>query len=425
VLRILIVTAHFPPQNSIAAARPASWARYLSAQGHEVSVLTAARSGTLPIAECYERIEVQPPGVVLFMHADELIAKPLRAARTWPIDALQCLAARLLHWLRRDRGVLCSARMPDHHDPWIPRALHRIRGRRWDVVLTTHGPYACHVVGWWLRRRGHAARWAADFRDLWADNHIFPGLPPFSWIEPVLERILLHRADALTTVSEGLATRLGARHSRHVTVIRNGVDLEDIDALDPSPVWPADGLFRVVYTGTIYASGQDPSPLFRAIREMLEVGEPHIGRLRLVFAGKFQSDLERKLAKAGLAGIAELPGFVTRAQALRMQRDAGALLFLPFVSPVQDGILTGKLFEYLASGTPIISVGTARDPSTANLIEANGRGQDYGADTGEISAALRKLLSEPAGPRSVDRETLARVDRRAANAKLLALIEGL
>jgi len=419
-LRILIVAARFPPENAIAALRPAAWAQFLAAHGHTVSVLTTAAAG----AETdigVERMCVPPPGVSFFARADRLAGAPVSAVPAAPRRTL----ARLLYWLRRERGVLCSARMPDHHDPWIPRALHRLRGRQWDVVLSTHGPYACHVVAWWLRRKGHASRWVADFRDLWSDNHIFPGLPPFSWVEPLIEHRLLRRADALTTVSEGLAATLGARHHRAVTVIRNGIDLGQLDALEPQPVWPDDGLFRIVYTGTIYASGQDPSPFFAAVRAMRAAGEPGSGRLRLVFAGKFQWGLEEQLLRAGLRDITEQPGHVPHARALRMQRDAGALLFLPFVSPTHEGILTGKLFEYLASGTPILSVGRARDASTASLIEASGAGKDYGGDVTAITAALRRMLAAPVTARRLDRATRERIDRRSSNAALLALIEGL
>jgi glycosyltransferase involved in cell wall biosynthesis len=390
-----------------------------------VSVLTTVAAEDGGAESAFERICIPAPGSRLFRRADALGAPGATTrAGTWT-QRLRQQAGKALYWLRRKRGVLGSARMPDHHDPWVAVALRRVRGRQWDVVISTHGPYACHVVAWFLRRRGGAKRWVADFRDLWSDNHIFPGLPPFSWMEPFFERMLLRRADALTTVSEGLATRLGARHERAVSVIRNGIDLGDLCALDPRPAWPDDGLFRLVYTGTLYASGQDPSPLLHAIRNMLDAGEPCVSRLRLVFAGKFQADLGERLAGTGLAHITERPGFVSRAESLRMQRDAGALLFLPFISPVQDGILTGKLFEYLASGTEIVSVGRARDPSTAGLIEESGRGRDYGADTDAISAALRRLLSQPPEPKYIDLRTAARVDRRAANTALSELIKAL
>ena len=425
MLRILIVAVHFPPENSVAAQRPASWARYLTAQGHRVSVLTTARAQSDDAEQGFERITVPAPGSRFFRRADALDAGHGAGSSGAWTKALRRGAGRLLYWLRRRRGVLGSARMPDHHDPWIPVALQRLRGEHWDVVISTHGPYACHAVAWWLRRGGRTRRWIADFRDLWSDNHIFPGLPPFSWVEPLLEKVLLRRADVLTTVSEGLAARLGARHGRAVSVIRTGIDLEELGRLDPRPAWPEDGLWRLVYTGTVYASGQDPGPLLRAVRSMLDSAVPGIERLRLVFAGKFQAGLDDWLADAGLAHITERPGFVPRAEALRMQRDAGALLFLPFISPVQDGILTGKLFEYLASGTEILSVGRARDASTAQLIEASGRGRDYGPDTDAIMAALCRLLSQPPEPKFIDLRTAANVDRRAANAAMLALIEGL
>ena len=63
---------------------------------------------------------------------------------------------------------------------WGVAAVRRIRGGKWDLVISTHGPYACHAIAYWLRRTERAGRWVADFRDLWVGNHIYPGLPPFT-----------------------------------------------------------------------------------------------------------------------------------------------------------------------------------------------------------------------------------------------------
>ena len=114
-------------------------------------------------------------------------------------------------------------------------------------------------------------------------------------------------------------------------------------------------------------------------------------------------------------------GQVSRETALRMQRDADALLFLGFDSPRYGGILTSKLFEYLASGTELLSVGYRRDESTAAMIESSRRGRDYGADTASIEHALRCIATSAGPEKFVDLPTARRIDRAASMATLIGL----
>ena len=56
-MRILIVTHYFPPENAIASLRPYSWAKYWTAIGHQVTVLTTQEAVSeqnlnLPLPSC-------------------------------------------------------------------------------------------------------------------------------------------------------------------------------------------------------------------------------------------------------------------------------------------------------------------------------------------------------------------------------------
>lgn len=426
-MRILIVAVHFPPANSVASLRPYSWARFLSRKGHDVSVLTTHKpelslSPDTGARGDIELIEVPLPGSHWVRSADKLTTDAPTSDHLHSLFAWRNLLRRLLYRLRRVRGILSSARMPDHHDLWVLPALWRIRRRNWDVVLSTHGPYACHLVGFALRKSGKTKHWIADFRDLWVDNHIFPGIWPFTAVERWLEALVCGTADHLSTVSEGLEAKLRGQYGDKVSVIENGIDMEDLVRLPAQRIFPDDGKFRLVYTGTVYAAGQDPEVLFRAISMLARRNPAACARLSVVFAGKFQSGVEDFVTRYQLGAYVRQTGVVDRDDALRMQRDADALLFLSFHSSGHAGILTGKLFEYLASGTEILSVGQARDPDTAQLIDGSRRGRDYGGDSDALAAALERLLEHGSEGKFVDLATRARVDRSRANDKLLALL---
>lgn len=400
-MKILLIAAHYPPVNSVAATRPAAWVRALSARGHSVTVLTtganaASLQGVDLEIPAGEVVCVEMPGGRLLRWLERTAHEAEGRAQMESAPRRRSPLSALVNWARRSRGIFCSARMPDHHDLWGVAAVRRIRGGKWDLVISTHGPYACHAIAYWLRRTKRAGRWVADFRDLWVGNHIYPGLPPFTIAERWMERIFCNTADALTTVSEELAECLSARYSTPVTVIHNAIDIQVLRSLDASRAFPGDGLVRFVYTGTIYESGQRPEILFRALDLVRSRYSDEFARLRVTFAGKAQARIRELTEQYGLHGVVSQCGQLPREQALRMQRDADALIFLSFAAEHYGGILTAKLFEYLASGTRILSMGSRRDDATARWIEQSERGRDFGSDVVALAEEIVRVVRQAA-----------------------------
>jgi hypothetical protein len=94
-------------------------------------------------------------------------------------------------------------------------------------MVSSSGPPASHLLGLHVKRRNPEIRWVADFRDLWTRNPNFRWMFPFTCLEGALERMVLSRADAVVTVSEGLADALRTGCPAKVYVIENGFDEED------------------------------------------------------------------------------------------------------------------------------------------------------------------------------------------------------
>jgi hypothetical protein len=79
-------------------------------------------------------------------------------------------------------GFFTTARIPDVHDVWIYAAVKRgeelLKSKRFDWVFSSYGPPASHIVAGILSKR-HGCSWVADYRDLWIEGHIYPGMWPF------------------------------------------------------------------------------------------------------------------------------------------------------------------------------------------------------------------------------------------------------
>lgn len=436
-LKILIISTFFPPLNSIASLRPYSWAKQWTLDGHDVTVLTHEKvQNSTTALSCsnpgYKVIEVPLPSWLRRLkqiYGEQQEARDL----TYLSSRNNSLPKRLTRPLRKlfdairsSRGILNACRMPDLTDLWIRPALSKALhlSDSWDLLVSTSGPYAVHAVASGLKRRHRVKTWIADYRDTWTENHIYPGLFPFTLLEKGLEWHWLKRADAITTVSQPLQQLLAKKFDKKkVTVIENGFDLDDLMTLNPSNAFPDDGKLHLVHTGSLYPHKQKPEALFAAIRQL--AGSPHfklLEQLELLFVGPPQPYLGKLIEAYGVGAWTKIGGLVSREKALCLQRDAHYLLFFPWSDTSVDGILTGKLFEYLFSGTPILATGGAGIEASQRLIADSRTGICLGNDVDRICAFLVDKLScikKETVP--IDTATTKAYTRQALAAKFLDL----
>lgn len=405
-MRILIVSTFFPPLNSIASLRPHSWAKFWSAEGHDVTVLTMEKtpssSNDLQLScEGFKLIEAPAPSLLKRLK-EKGVSQQAAQKTNWK--------SRLIEYLRFKKGVFNACRMPDFTDLWIIPALRAVENEKpFDLVISTAGPYATHIVAQRVKKRGQAAKWVADYRDTWSNNYIYPGLPILNRFEKMLESRLLKSADLITTVSEPFAQEFRARHAAPVLAIENGFDPSDLEQIASEPIFPDDGKIRIVHTGSLYLGKRDPTPLFRVLNQLQDP------RYEVLFVGERQANLETLIQEHHVANYVKEVGRVSRQEALRMQRDADALLFLPWNDASVDGVLTGKIFEYLFSGTPVIAVGASHLEESQKLIVEARAGWACINDE-QVGRALQELPTATLKP---DQNVLDRYNRKVLAQRLL------
>lgn len=425
-MKILIVSTYFPPKNSIASLRAYSWAKYWSESGHDVTVLTRTlysfETGLEKDCTSFRVICVAMP------HWHETLMRRTSLARQ--AGKAEAQSSGLFSWVfkcinrvRDATGILRDMRMPSHLDWWYLVAKRLVNREEWDIVVTSFSPYAALLIGNNLKQNNRATRWVVDYRDLWTSNHLYRGLWPFRIFEEMLENRINRTADVITTVSEPLAERLRRKYGlRNIHVIENGFDDTDLNDLCKDNIFK-DGKLTVVYTGSIYPGYQDPSPLFLAMKNLaISKGVGFLDNLRIVFAG-INSDYALQLAeRAGVSAWVQIKGIVPRVDSLRMQRDASVLLFIEFEAKKTDGILTGKVFEYINSGTLVWSIGKASAVSGGSIIKDAGCGHSLGVDVKEIEASIVWLLAQDKKTTIYPRQdVIRRYTRKVLAEKLLNL----
>jgi glycosyltransferase involved in cell wall biosynthesis len=272
---------------------------------------------------------------------------------------------------------------------WWPFAVWRgrrlLRERAYAAVVSSGAPHSVHLIGRSLHRTT-GTPWIADLHDPWTDISYYDEFPHTRWakrLDARLERSVLAEASAVTTVSPSWADLFAGKAKNRYAVVENGFDPNDFESLQPAP---ADD-FVLAHVGKLYAS-RNPTALWRALARLRDDGR--IPALRVHLTGAVDPAVRRTIERYGLAPIVAVDGFVPHDEALRrMARSTLLLLTIePFAQAV--GMITSKLYEYLASGRPVLGVGPPGGDADALL-----RRHDAGAvvDWGDVERMMDVIMA--------------------------------
>jgi glycosyltransferase involved in cell wall biosynthesis len=190
------------------------------------------------------------------------------------------------------------------------------------------------------------------------------------------------QADAIVTAAEAITEETKGLSPRgRVVTISNGCDFDDFAGL----TYARGDRFRLTHAGSFFGK-RDPRPFLTALQQ--SGLEDVVAR----FLGDFRST-DREWAEAqGLGERLELIPYAPRRTSLELQRDSEILLLLiPEAGGRGKGVLSGKVFEYLAAERPILAL-VPPDGAAAELIRESGAGVVVAPeDVDGIATALRDL----------------------------------
>ena len=414
-MKVLIVSFNFPPLNSIGSRRPRGFAEGFAREGHEVTVLTAKKPGVVGYAADAPGFRV----VELEVNALNRVYRLLgigrnQAQHRTETRSMGAMAYKILNGFRVRRGLLVLGRMPDLADFWIAPAVRFAQQQTWDIVITTYAPYASHLIGHRLKRKGRAGLWIADFRDGWAHSHNFRGLFPFTLAERFLERRIVRAADVVTTVSKILAERFARLGARSTRLVPNGFDFYPPDRKPGDR--SKEETVVIAHTGTLYPRNDGLGAFIAGVQQFLHRSK--LAKCNLVFrlAGADLCGFEERVQAAGLADYFEFFGVLPQESALELQWNCDALLF--FDVDARYGVPTGKLYEYVAANVPILRFGKDDQSIASQLIKSTGTGIDVDIDPDGIADAIAAVVDR----RIIVRPRLAAIEKchRVGIARALA-----
>ncbi len=361
--KVLMVAHQFPPVGGSGVQRSAKFAKYLPLFGWEPVVLTRDdKKMTL---------------------RDESLLKELPSN----IEIIRTPAYDLtvLPWVFSKVGKFIAWKIliPDGEVLWMKNAvkacLERIKKGDIKAIYTTSSPYSDHLMGLEVKKHFPDLFWLADFRDEWTNNPYLIDKPHrISRMkkEKEMEKEVLAKADILVTntpIMKKNFVRINPEIDLQTKmyVIPNGFDAEDFEHFEKSKT--KNPQFTITYTGALYGR-RKPDLFLKAVGNLVQTGKINKEKICIRFIGSFKHDVLQGLIKSnGLDGAVETISYMEHEQCIKNMMESDALLLIEGGGPGSEAFYTGKIFEYIQTGNPILSV-IPENGAAAELIRSTKTG---------------------------------------------------
>jgi hypothetical protein len=395
---ILILTYYFPPAGGPGVQRVLKFIKYLPEYGWNPIVVTV-KDGDFPahdpslFSDIPEQIQVfRVPAVEPYQLYRKLTGKD--KAEKIPVgilarDATSSLKDKIAKWIRANFFI------PDARIGWIfpvyKQASRIIKKYDIDAILSSSPPHSVQITANLLNMKFNLP-WICDLRDPWTEIYYYQHIKRLflsNLMDKKLEEYVLHSADKIVTVSPQLVNQFKAiaRHTEYL-FIPNGYDVSDFNAIKDIT---NNRLFTLSYIGNFKAN-QNIKSLWSAIRELLNEDPDFARSFQLYITGKIHPDILEALQKAGLEQHLKKEDYVPHSIAVKRMQESSVLLFPIPKAPDNQGILTGKIFEYLASNTPLLSIGPPEGDAADIIRQLEGGPMFNYSDKVEIKEYIKKLF---------------------------------
>jgi glycosyltransferase involved in cell wall biosynthesis len=267
--------------------------------------------------------------------------------------------------------------LPDPRKGWnkyaFRKACELIETEGIKNIITTSPPHSTQLIGLKLKKKFPSVNWIADLRDPWTDIYYYDQFYPTLLSKAIdinFERRVLATADKIITVGESLKNLFSKKvHGLEskAEVITNGYDEPDFKGISVT----SPSLFTVTYVGTL--SDNYPIEGFLGAISLLS---KKLSNYKIRFIGTV-SPVHRELIKSRVPEtFLEFIPYVNHSSAIEYMLGTTVLLLIIPDHLSNKSIITGKIFEYLASERPIICIGPT-DGDAATIIKESAHGMSF------------------------------------------------
>ena len=369
---VLIVTYYWPPSGGAGVQRWLKFSKYLPEFGWKPVILTVDPDyATYPAIDptlgnnLPENIEVHRTKATDWfrLYNSDKSKIPSSGFADYKNASLKGKITRFL------RGNLF---IPDPRRGWnkfaFRKACDLIEKYNITRIITTSPPHSTQLIGLKVRKKYPGIKWISDLRDPWTDIYYYDQFYPTfvsRFIDGCYEKRVLRKADTIITVGPSLKKTFSSKAkgiSNKIEVITNGYDEMDFkEAATSDPI-----RFTITYVGTL--SEQYPISGFLKVLSLLKKSEPGF---ILRFVGKVPQNIADEIRAEISPEYVDFIPYTNHDEAVRLMIHSSMLLLVIPDHSNNENIVTGKIFEYIASGKPILCLGPKNGDAAAILRQYN------------------------------------------------------
>jgi glycosyltransferase involved in cell wall biosynthesis len=384
---ILMIVPFFPPNAGGGVYRPLGFVKYLGRCGWRPTVVTMDPDSYWIKDESL--VDDIPPGCDVHRTTTMSGQAVLSALRRGARRGTQVRSSRRFGLLRK---IGAATLIPDTYIGWYPFALSAglriLRDKNIGAIYSTSPPETSHLVAWRLHRMTRIP-WVADFRDPWMNLYLLPTPTALHRrVHEALESGVCRHASVVVT-SPWHRDILVAKYPRigRVTLITNGYDPSHIEAV--SGIRPATDRFQIVHAGMLTQT-RTAVPFLKAVRVFMDEVPDAADKCRVIFLGPRESMNEASVRELGLSSVVSFRDTVSHAETLKIERASHILVLIKHTSPVYDGIVPGKLYEYIGLERPVLAL--VPEGEAGDIVMRLRRGEVVSQNAPAEIAAKIKLM---------------------------------
>lgn len=390
--RIVLVSSHFAPSNSVSVHRARLWSRYLPEFGWEPTVVTSdTRYYEERLDPDLERLVA--PGLEV-VQAATLPTRPIRLVGDIGIRSFWGCYRAVADLVRQRRADFVLVTIPSNFLAPLGRLVHGRFGVPFGI------DYQDPWVTWWsgVDRKYSRAWWSYKLA---------------TWLEPWS----IHDAALITGMAPGYLAGMLERNPdvakrAVIATMPMGSAPEDYDLVRtmhraPFLFDPGDGLFHMIYAGALLPAGIVVLEAFLAgLRALRERSPAVASRLRVHFVGTGSSPDDpnghQVLPRARAAGVEDMvdehPHRIGYVDTLNHLGQCGAVLVL---GSTERHYTPSKVFQAILSKRPVFAMLHA-ESTAIGMIEHAGAGKVLPLtersmpSPAAVADELRALIEAPA-----------------------------
>ena len=360
--RVLIITYYWPPSGGAGVQRWLKFVKYLRSFNWEPIVFTV-ENGEFPVLD-FDLIKEIPDRVeVLKVPAWEPYKMYKLFSGRNKSDGINSgflsekkgsgLIESISKWIRGNLFI------PDARKFWIKPANQflneYLQNHPVDVIISSGPPHSTHLIALSLKKKFQIP-WLSDFRDPWSNIDFYKDLKLTKVADQKhrkLENDVLVQSDIVLTIGRQLSNELKTLGAKRVEIIENGFDPQDF--LEDKN-YELDEKFSIAHIGS-FTPSRNHMVLWKALSHLVNEKEEFKSKLEIKLIGKVDYSVLQSIQDFGLESYLKKIDYVSHNEVIKHQKSSKLLLLMVNNTPNAKGIVTGKVFEYMASKRPILAIG--------------------------------------------------------------------